>query len=377
MQFSNNVFHFRKVDPASNAIAAEGLSKSKNEDNMRKMRVNAQITAVTSILEIAGNIVQWAIWILITKFVGLGSLIQSILLYFVVLPYVFLMNSSHNKNRIIEDGWINVLKNAIGTGRTFRIRKPSVKIDIQPFNSKAAHPCNMIDKKDNLVTPPTLFRKIFRKQNSRVLPFSENNAGIITISSKTIDEKHAKEDKSTLTICVPSNDVIPSSSESNILKDYPCLSEDKLKKCNSIDGLKGYRHEMILNLFECVKDEEVYIRAFRELVGFEESVKRDEDSFSEFEDQWKTQGRKAANSAAINELNVVKLADPIYLQSIETVDLTYDDRLRTNFKGLYRDRTVRREERISILLKSLKKGEDSYKSCLEMLIDLEEDLVEV
>ena len=121
MQFSNNVFHFRKVDPASNAIAAEGLSKSKNEDNMRKMRVNAQITAVTSILEIAGNIVQWAIWILITKFVGLGSLIQSILLYFVVLPYVFLMNSSHNKNRIIEDGWINVLKNAIGTGPTLRI----------------------------------------------------------------------------------------------------------------------------------------------------------------------------------------------------------------------------------------------------------------
>ena len=153
---------------------------------MRKMRVNAQITAVTSILEIVGNIVQWAIWILITKFVGLGSLIQSILLYFVVLPYVFLMNSSHNKNRIIEDGWINVLKNATGTGRTFRIRKTAVKIDIQPFNSKAAHPCNMIDKKDDLVTPPTLFRKIFRKQNYRVLPFSENNAGIITISSLSL-----------------------------------------------------------------------------------------------------------------------------------------------------------------------------------------------
>ena len=85
MQFSNNVFHFRKVDPASNAIASEGLSKTKNADNMRKMRVNAQITAVTSILEIARNVVQWAIWILVTKFVGLGSLIQSILLYFVIL----------------------------------------------------------------------------------------------------------------------------------------------------------------------------------------------------------------------------------------------------------------------------------------------------
>ena len=123
------------IDPASNVIAAECLSKSQNRDNMKKMRVNAQITAVTSTLEIVGNVVQWDIWILITKFVGLGTLIQSILLYFVVLPYVFLMNTSHNKNRIIEDGWINVLKNAIGTARIFRICKTSVKIGIQPLDT--------------------------------------------------------------------------------------------------------------------------------------------------------------------------------------------------------------------------------------------------
>ena len=358
-------------------IAAEGLSKSKNEDNMQKMRVNAQITAVTSILEIVGNVVQWAIWILITKFVGLGSLIQSILLYFVVLPYVFLMNTSHNKSRIVEDGWINVLKNAIGTGRIFRTCENSARIDIQPFDSKAAKPCNGIDKKDNLVTLPSLFRRIFRKENSRVLPFSENKAGIMTISSKPNDEKHVKEDKGTLTICMPSNDVIPSSSAINILKDYPCPSEDRLKKCNSIDGLKGCRQEMILSLFECVQDEEVYIRAFRELLGFEESVKSDEDNFSEFEHQWKAQGRKTDRSEAINDLNVVKLTDAMYLQSIKKADLTYDDRHRTNFKGLFKDRMVRREEMTKMLLKSLKNGEDSYKSCFEMLIDLEEDLVEV
>ena len=339
--------------------------------------MNAQITAVTSILEIAGNIVQWAIWILITKFVGLGSLIQSILLYFVVLPYVFLMNSSHNKNRIIEDGWINVLKNAIGTDRTFRIRKTSVKIDIQPFNAKAAHPCNMIDKKDNLVTPPTLFRKIFRKQNSRVLPFSENNGGIITISSKPLDERHVKEDKSTLTICMPSNDAIPSSSAIKSLKNNSEPSEHKMKQCNSVDGLKGYRHEMILNLFENVKDEEVYIRSFRELVAFEESLNRDDDNFSEFKDQWKAQGRKTDSSEAINEINVAKLTNNIYLNRIETAESTYDDRLRTTFKGLFQDRMDRRGEMIKILLKSMKNGEDSYKSCLEMFIDLEEDLVEV
>ena len=31
----------------------------------------------------------------------------------ILLPYAFLMNTSHNKNRIVEYGWINVFKNLI------------------------------------------------------------------------------------------------------------------------------------------------------------------------------------------------------------------------------------------------------------------------
>ena len=140
--------------------------------------------------------------------------------------------------------------------------------------------------------------------------------------------------------------------------------------------MKGYRHEMILKLFENVKDGEVYIRSFRELVGFEESVKRDEGSFSEYEDQWTAQARKTTSKAAINELIVAKSTDTISLHSIETADLTYDDRLRTNFRGQFQDRMIGRGEMISLLLKSLKNGDDSYTSCLEMFIDFEEDLVE-
>ena len=33
------------------------------------------------------------------------------ILYLIILPYAFLMNTSHNKNQIIEHGWINVVKN--------------------------------------------------------------------------------------------------------------------------------------------------------------------------------------------------------------------------------------------------------------------------
>ena len=36
------------------------------------------------------------------------------LLYFVILPYTFLMNTRYNKNRVVEEGWKNVLRNVIG-----------------------------------------------------------------------------------------------------------------------------------------------------------------------------------------------------------------------------------------------------------------------
>ena len=47
---------------------------------------------------------------------GFGGFAQKMLfmlLYFVVLPYAFLTNTRYNKNRIIEEGWLNVLKNMV------------------------------------------------------------------------------------------------------------------------------------------------------------------------------------------------------------------------------------------------------------------------
>ena len=42
------------------------------------------------------------------------TLIQIMMLYMVVLPYAFLMNTDFNKNRIVQHGWVNILKNIIG-----------------------------------------------------------------------------------------------------------------------------------------------------------------------------------------------------------------------------------------------------------------------
>ena len=47
------------------------------------------------------------------------QLIQAILWYCVISPYVFIMNTSHNKKRIIECGWKNVLKNTLGCSNNY------------------------------------------------------------------------------------------------------------------------------------------------------------------------------------------------------------------------------------------------------------------
>ena len=48
---------------------------------------------------------------IILGFGGFAEKMLFMLLHFVVLPYAFLMNTRYNKSRIIEEGWMNVLKN--------------------------------------------------------------------------------------------------------------------------------------------------------------------------------------------------------------------------------------------------------------------------
>ena len=78
------------------------------------MHVNAQVTAVTTMMEFSGNCINSVIFLVLGDH---GKFISSALymfLYFVVLSYAFVMNTRYNKNRIIEYGWLNVLKNISG-----------------------------------------------------------------------------------------------------------------------------------------------------------------------------------------------------------------------------------------------------------------------
>ena len=80
---------------------------------MRRLLVNAQVTAMVSLLEAVSSIV-YVIIVLFALRTTYTTLLQIMTVYLVLSPYLFLMNTSHNKNRVVEHGWKNVFKNLLG-----------------------------------------------------------------------------------------------------------------------------------------------------------------------------------------------------------------------------------------------------------------------
>ena len=82
------------------------------KENLKRMKVNAQITAMTSFLEFVGTIT-FSIHLKIAQGTSLATFIHFQTIYIILVPHAFLMNTSDNKNRIIDQGWKNVFKNII------------------------------------------------------------------------------------------------------------------------------------------------------------------------------------------------------------------------------------------------------------------------
>ena len=106
---------FSKIEPSENNRAARSLSKQTQNQNIRTMQVNSQVTAVITIFEAVFQCINMFVYAIIARrHAGIVTLAPAMLLYFVILSYAFLMNTRYNKNRVVEEGWKNVLRNVIG-----------------------------------------------------------------------------------------------------------------------------------------------------------------------------------------------------------------------------------------------------------------------
>ena len=121
-------FHKSNFRQAKNPPRSDNASKHRTKEDdvsLKRIRVNAQVTFMISVLEMIGGIINLTL-VLMFKTTTFPVVINSMIIYLIILPRAFLMNTSHNKNRIIEHGWRNVLRNTFGL-----LPKPS-HVDCSP-----------------------------------------------------------------------------------------------------------------------------------------------------------------------------------------------------------------------------------------------------
>ena len=90
------------------------LAKNIQVRNQRKVKVNAQVTFVIYVLETIANLSIFIVWIFVHGYSSEVTVSMGVMWFHVILPYIFLMNTSHNKSLLIDDGWWNTIKNALG-----------------------------------------------------------------------------------------------------------------------------------------------------------------------------------------------------------------------------------------------------------------------
>ena len=103
--------YFRQVDP-SVSTAPGSLPENIQQRNIRRVKVNAQVAFAIYILETLGIFSMMFFW-LVFKNTDIART-AFILLYYVLLPYIYLLNTSNNKDRITDEGWWSTVQNALG-----------------------------------------------------------------------------------------------------------------------------------------------------------------------------------------------------------------------------------------------------------------------
>ena len=97
---------------------AKVSSDQATDINLKKIKVNAQITAMTSFLEFLTNIT-FVIHVFLNKGTTFSTMVHSMILYCILLPSVILLNTDRNKARLITEGWKKTIVDCLKISKIF------------------------------------------------------------------------------------------------------------------------------------------------------------------------------------------------------------------------------------------------------------------
>ena len=333
-------FLFRRISPATNPIASENLSHNQNEINMKKVKTNAQVTSMVCIIETAVVLFNWITFGLI------GFWISLFILYLILLPYVFLMNTSHNKERVIEYGWKNVIWNFIG-------RKLSVLMSL----------CEHFGKKD-LVHEIFISNTVSENSDIEKSNCSEDSMKLKTISNFVLDD-------------------YPSTSKGQyITKQFdlpPTASDSSSDVSNEYNG--GERVEVLISqMFKSIHDEKLYIECLKRLI---EHLYSSTDKDNRLDNRLKNESLPNYVPDIHPQRRTIEckgkqsnLAERSKYRKQSKVFHSFEElELQPRFLMQKIERTRLRRQALSEI-HSFKDDEERCKSSIERLINLEEDFIQ-
>ena len=327
-----------------------GVKSNQVETNTKKVWVNAQVTGTIAFIEMILTV----LYVVMIAYYGSShftTLLILMVLYDVILPYAFLMNTSHNKNRIIELGWKNVLKNMI-----FRSGGNSVE-DITKETDKKT------------------YRK-FGKEGKNKETNGPKVSTIVAFTKDKVDNNFVAD--STMTHNKPSS----SKGVDNPKPDFVSLSVNSLPKQRQNDETLM---KLVLELKYFEGDENIYLKCIQRLVKFQESTKAGKTYSREISEDdlipnclkgAKNKTHKSKGKRVRSPKNVLPGNDE--KNDLPSKDTEEENHIVSNQRPrLTGDRKVRNSIRKRII-EQLNNSTGNEKLCydlIEKLIDLEESFV--
>ena len=313
--------------------------------NKKKVKVNAQVSAMISLLEITFAII-FGIFLFVKNATTISGCTVAIILYDVLLPHVFLMNTSHNKNRIVEFGWKNVFKNIFGLSNNSMEESTATIHD----NSRTS----------NLKSHLKIKGKTKFKQNDDIRVFA-------TSSSSQIKSKVENNSTSDVSYIVEASD-------SKGARPSGCVNLDA-KKLVKQDDYKIMIDKLVHSMMNNEKEEEIYMLYLKKLLAMQNShikgqLLTDIELENEFSSRYEHAQRnkhprgkgKRSQSSTAKEFTTEQCPNSCHNQQFK-------------LKGELRDRILLRREILKQIYNSCN-VDKTYNQLIENLIDLEESFVE-
>ena len=319
------------------------------------------------------------------------NLLWFMTLYFILLPYAFLMNTKHNKNRVVEDGWQGVFKNIFRICST-GVPKPEkdiVNLD-QNNDSRASRPSDEVSSKQTKITGDSnILGTPVLKAISTCNKLENNGVKIFSISQHEHLCDPMKRNSNMLALNVPMDEQPCSSNMFTLnvpIDEQACSrnlrienisinsSSDEEEFVPCTNDLMYTRYEMLTQMLPSLtRDENIYIEKFKEFVSFEEMLKTGK-STSKFIHTWsRKKGNLAKNNANdFNNSNEFKHPDNTCFDA--EMEECYKS-ANLEFIEYSREKIKIRQKSISCLLRHYHHDETTYHDLLEEFINLEEDFV--